>query len=511
MQILVDKTFNGRLTDLTVTHRNYSAIWNGEMFSRSKFQNLDTLFSNINGYLSTLPMESQDQLWVLYDDIFKMFEEITDSFRLHGQLQAKIAQIFLLVSFEDLKRWVRLHGVVCAPDDLRVDYQVLDNQMTQRLTYLRDDYYDLVIFSILLKLMVPIFGEAIRRIGKEVRNNFKEHFVFSLLSKTMLVSLPAFYRLRDYVEAKTLNEERKDPVEYRKLSAVFGGLGTSELPDWLLTKVIVRRVAIHEERTGDNIVANIYHAIEQQMFSLDKTFGGKINKKRLFKEQIEEDNTSIVENYKVKQEITNGDLCILSVYMEDYTTVIYHIDPSYDPELLSVCYANMQQHTGIAISKHLITITQWVMAKAISPRGIPSLNKAALLKALAVTQALLWHWGFMELAALMFSEVTPSTGIKSIIPASRLAKRTVDQLGELYPHYQLSLANSANTRTMNVAVKSINLLANELTQNDWLLRSPPALLKLIGVRDVNRSYVVSAEVRQQMAELIFKLYELRRI
>jgi len=510
MQLLVDKTFNGRLTDVNISHGESSKLWNVEMFNRSKFQNLELLFANLNGYLNTLPIESQDQMWMLYTEIFQIFDTVNDTMRLHQLLQAKIAQLYLLVSFEDLKRWVRLYGTICAPDDLKIDHQAIDSKMTQRLTYLKEDYYDLVVFSILLKLMVPVFGEAIRRIGKEVRSNFKEHYVFSLLSKSQLVSLPPFFRLRDYVEATTLNEERKDPAGYRKASAVFGGLGTSELPDWLLSKVIIRRVAIHEELTGDNVIANVYHAIDQQMFSLDKTFGGRVNKKELYNGSVEEDNASVVENYKVKQEITNGDLCILSVYMDDYLTAIAHVDPTYNPELLQICYANMEQNKHLSIGKHHITLTQWVMAKAIPPRGIPSLNKQSLLKALTITQALLWHWGFVELAALMFSEVTESTGLKSLIPPSRLVKKTVDDLAVMYPHYQLSTANSANTRTMNIAVKAINLMATELTQNDWVFLSPPSLLELIGVSDVNRAYSVSAEIRQQIAELIFKIYSLRR-
>ena len=510
MQFKVDTTYDRQLRDVLVSHDHESINWNAEMYSRSTLQKPEVLFDNLNSYLRALPIETQDRLWSLYKTLYENLETIHDPHRLHLVMQKMVAELYEILTFEDLKRWVLLHGHLNIPEDLKVAHGLHDTEMTKRLTYLRDDYYDLVVFSSLLKALIPLFGECVRRMSKEVRSKFKEHYAFSLLGTSVLLRLPAFYRLRDYVEAKTQNEERKNPAGYRKNSAIFGGLGTSELPDWLLAKALVRRVTIHEESVGDNVVANVYHTIDQQISSLDKTFNGRVNEKRLYNNQTDEDNVSIVENYKVKQEISDGDLAILSVYAEYPENIAQHVDPGYNPELLALCLANGVTKTRLSIGKPHLTLAQWVLARAITPRGIPALTKPVLLKALSVTQALLWHWGFTELAALVFAEPTASGSAVAIIPTSRLNKKTIDQLVECFPHYQLPTTAGANVRSYNVACKAIDTLAVELIQSDWLLQGPPGLYSSLRVTDPARPYVVSAEIRQQLSDLLIRLYNLRR-
>jgi hypothetical protein len=507
MQIKVDSTYAQQLRELVVSHAHESSSWNVEMYSRTTLQNANTLFDNLNGYFASLTLEKQETLWKCYQSILESMESISEPTRLHAYIQENVKTIYEILSFEELKRWTLLHGVVNMPVDLKLAHLPTDSELTQRLTYLRDDYYDLAIFSALLKALLPIFGECFRRVGKEVRSKFKEHYAFSLLSKSAVLKLPAFYRLRDYVEAKTQNEERKNPAGYRKNSAIFGGLGTAELPDWLLAKALVRRVAVHEETIGDNVVANVYHTIDQQISSLDKTFNGRVNEKKLYSGQTDEDNVSIVENYKVKQEISDGDLCVLSVYTDHPETVANHVDPSCNLYYLELCVSAAIKQTQLVIGEHHLTLAQWVLASAIPPRGIPALNKPTLLKALGVTQALLWHWGFKELALLMLANPTPTEHFSVSVPTSRLSKRAIDTFTELYPHYQLPSSASTGIRVTNVACRAIDLLASSLIQSDWIPGGPSELLVELKL-SFGEVWVVSAEIRQELAELVFKLNEL---
>lgn len=501
---------NGKLGILNLSHRGEEDEWNVDTYGRSTLQNIGSLFNNINGFLTQLNPELQDQIWNQYVRIKQHMDTISDPLRLHQAVQKEVAELYRLVSFDDLKKWVRLHGIIGAPEDLKADYSDVNNELTRRLTYLRDDYYDLAVMSTLLKLMVPIFGEYIRRMGKEVGTKFKEHYAFSLLGMSSFVKLAPFHRLRDYVEARTINEERKNPSGFRKNSAIFGGLGTAELPDWLLSRAVVRRVAIHEEAVGDNIVANVYHAVEQQISSLDKTFNGRVNEKRLFGGQTEEENVSVAENYKVKQPISDGDLCVLSIYTEQRFDMAGRVDPTFDREKLERCTEAAHANPYIRICTHHITLAQWTLAKAISPRGIPSLNKPALLMALAVTQSLLWHWGFRELAILMLAEPSSGVSMGASTPPTRLSKQRVDEFTELYPYYQ-RLSNSVNNpRGTNVACRAIDILTAELIQRDWVVKGPQALMVEHGLTGHDVNYVISAEIRQELAELVKKVNALRQ-
>lgn len=508
MRIEIGPGSGNKFVTLDLVHQDSSLEWNVDTYKRTEPSDVYSVFTNINGYMESLSEGVQNSIFGCYRKIQQTMDEVSDPLNLHMALQKQVFELYKNFDFDELKRWVRLHGQVGAPEDLKVDYTDISNELTRRLTYLRDDYYDLSILSAYLKPMVPIFGEYVRRMGKELGTEFKEHYAFSLMSKSNLIELPAFARLRDYVEAKALNEERKKPSEYRKNSAVFGGLGTEELPDWLLSRVVVRRVAIHEESVGVNIVANVYNALDQQLNGLDKTFRGRVNEKRLFGSTSEEDNVSVAENYKVKQEISDGDLAVLSIYTEEMYDMASRVDPTFDRRKIELCVESALSNDQLSIHQHHLTLTQWAVSKSISPRGIPSLNKPALLRAMAVTQGLLWHWGFQELALLMLAEPTKSASLAVGATTSRLGKRHTERFFELYPHYQPVSKSSHNLRNVNVACKAVDLIAADLVQCDWTSHGPAELQEEMGIKRGD-SHIISAEIRHTLGDLLLKLYDIR--
>jgi len=509
MRIDIGEGSGNQFVTLNMVHGDQEMLWNVDTYKRSIPADVNSVFNNINGYLESLSDTKQKKIFNIYHDIQTIMDEVSEGFHLHVKVQAKVKELFDQVSFEGLRKWIRFHGRVGAPGDLKVNYEGVDNELTRRLTYLRDDYHDLAVFSALMKLAVPIFGEYIRRMGKEVGTKFKEHYAFSLVSKSNIIELPAFLRLRDYVEAKAQNEERKKPGDYRKNSAVFGGLGTEELPDWLLSRAIVRRVAIHEEAVGDNIVANIFHAVDSQINSLDKTFNGRVNEKRLYGSATEEDNISVAENYKVKQEISDGDLSVLSIYTEEMYDMAGRVDPTFDREKIRLCSVALAERPMLKIVQHHLTLTQWTLAKAISPRGIPSLNKPALLKAMSVTQGLLWHWGFIELATLMSAEPSEEASVAAGAATTRLGKKHTERFFEIYPHYQPVSKSAHNLRNVNVACKAIDLIAADLVECDWVSHGPAELIKSLDLKPGDTPHVVSAEIRHLLGDLLLKVREVR--
>lgn len=517
MQIKVTKEVDGGMSALELIHGDETQEWQVPAYKTIKSTDVHSTFANINGYLSSLPVERQQVIYDTYTNIFETLETVSDTLRLHVALQKHTKKLYEQVSFDELKTWVRFQGRVGVPADLKRDYDGVNSVLTQRLTYLHDDYYDLAILSALFKLMVPVFGEYIRRMIKEVGSRFKEHYAFSLISRSNLVNLPAFIRLRDYVEAITQNEERKKPSDFRKNSAVFGGLGTEELPDWLLSRAVVRRLCVHEESLGENIVARVYRTVGSHMDALDKTFNGRVNEKRLFGSGSEEDNVSVAENYKVKQEISDGDLAVLSIYTEEMYGMASRVDPTCPLDKVTLCGKASESNAQLNIQQHHITLTQWVLSKTaashstdnakvkvVSPRGIPSLTKPSLLKAMAVTQAMLWHWGFEELALLMMAEPHPESSMAAGTATTRLGKKHTEMFFEMYPHYQPVSKSAHSLRNVNVACRAIDTLSLNMVENDWVAMGPKPLLDAFGLGQ-HEAHVVSAEIRQLLGDLLLKI------
>jgi hypothetical protein len=506
MRIDIEHTARGKLSFLKLSHKGKELIWNASTYDRTNFADIDSLFKEINSYFAYLPDEAQDAIWSVYEDSWEILETTNDPNRLHQKLQKEVKKLYEYIKFEDLKRWSLLYANIALPTNLKNDYGPGDvKQRTKDKTYLRDDYYDLAVLTIMLRPMVPIFGQYIKQVGKEVGTNFKEHVALGLLSKSGMLSSPVVQRLRTYVEATVKAEEHRD-------SAVLGGLGSAELPDWLLSKAIVRRVTLGEiNNPGNSIISNVYHTIDQLVNSMDRNFSGRVNPKKPYTGGNEEDNVSVAENYKVKQEISDGDLCVLSVYTQQMYDMVGRVDPTVDQELLNICAANANQYPRLKISQHHITLCQWVLATAISPRGIPSLNKPSLLRSIAATQSLLWHWDFKELAVLMFAEevVYEEVGIYGAADDStnKLSMEYVRILTEKYPHYQRQGGKDRKQqpRQVNVACKAIDKLSKELVANEWHLCGPERLLNELEYPGSDVPFIVPSDIRTQLADLIIKI------
>lgn len=493
---------SNELSTIRTVHGDEFLDWGvSVIYRRNNFKDLPNLFTQINAFFASLPTHKQDAIWAHYVAIHDVVKTVADQDRMKKRLIKLVREMYGFITSDDLVAWMRMHGKIWIPTTTKTEYE----DKPRDKTYLRDDYYQLGVMSIALRPMVPIFGEYVEQIVRQVGNNYKEWFALSLISESWLYECPPMERLIVYI---------KSYADLPKISngAVFKSLGTEELPDYLLAKVIVRKVSIGEVTVEDNnssVISNVFHTIDTSLNSLDRNFWkqGSIIPKRNAAEKAEEDNMSSAENYKIKQEVSNGDIIMLSVYTENYTAMAQKVDPTVPLELVEGFVGIVNQMSNMRIDQHHMTLSQWVMARSLSARAIPSLTKPALLRTIGVTQALLWHWGFKELAALMTAqpavyeeEFALSTGDFR----ARVSKEYIAALMERYPYAQRQGGKPTSIHQNNVAIRAINLLTSEMSKCYWSLNLPKELLPDVAKHVVNGDMVVPAEIKNQLARLILE-------
>lgn len=507
MQFVANSDSSTRhLSKITLYHDHHALHWNVDHYNRSNLKDIRQLFTNINNYIETLSLKDQSQLFSYYFSIKEALVEVRNHDELDYIIKENIQGVYKILKFDQLKAWSYTHAKIHIPFELKDSCDDVDNELTRKLTYLKKEYYDLVILSLLLRPLIPIFGEYIFTTRNEISPKFKEHYTLPLIDDE-LYDLPAFERLKEYVYASTEKEQVRSPSTFVRDSAIFGGLGTSELPDWLLSKVIIRKLVVQEEMSGDSMIANIFHYISQQISSLDKTFNGRVGKKKSFTINNEEDKVSVAENYKVKQTISDGDLTVISVYMEEPHKVAFTIDPTYNPELLDQCLTLIYQYPDLPIGILQITLSQWVLSKAIPARSVSSLNKKSLMNGVAITQALLWHWGSRELALLLVSEPSQYASMAAGKSSTRLNTKYTNYFFNHYPYYQQHNNTNNKKRNLNVACKAIDILEKELIKYDWYPKGPQKLLEEHQVL-ADISYIIPAEIKFHIADVLIKLHQL---
>jgi hypothetical protein len=58
--------------------------------------------------------------------------------------------------------------------------------------------------------MIPVWGEHITNVRREIGNNFKELDALTLISKSKLLSLPVFERLLNYISVTISKSQNPD-------------------------------------------------------------------------------------------------------------------------------------------------------------------------------------------------------------------------------------------------------------------------------------------------------------
>lgn len=468
----------GEFFSLIITeHKGERLEWNANDYERGNDRSSDMVFNHINKFFESLPMEKQDKIWECYVEIKEMIDVIYDANRLHTFLTESVAKLYKLLPLEDFNHWINIKSDIYIPLDIKKDYDIDDNL---ERTYVRADYANLILLSLSLRPIVPIWSEYNTKVKSLSGNTYKEHQSLRLLGKTEIIHHPAMEKLRDYVEsnAAAMVEIGSDG---HSTAAIINGLGTTELPGWLLALAIVRRVAIADLDGGSekgSIIANVYKYINNTIKGLDKRFKGKIKKKEQ-QSGDDEDNASVIEGYKVKQEQSDGDLVTLSIFTEHQADIIKRIEPDLDPFKLNACLKSIGSILELDIHPHQITLTQWVISPIIPGRGVPYLNKQALLNIMAICQAVLWHRGFNDLAKLITARPLLSDDEETMLGGyeqrSLIPKELMDELIRLYPYYPKLQNKQQGDRKSNPASKAIDILAKDLVREEWILLAPVEL------------------------------------
>lgn len=503
MKIEVGENAGADISTISIIHGSERVEWSAAEYERGNDRSPEAVFRHINEFWAHLPKAQQDAIFDVYARIKEALDTVFDHNRLHVRLIGLVEELYKHMSLEDFARWITFNSDIKVPSVIKDSYGPTDS--IDR-TYLRSHYQGLILLALALRPMVPIWSEYISRIKALAGNNYKEYRASGLLSRAPVMHSPEMKTLRNYVESNA-NVIMDTSGEGVSVASTLGGLGTAEMPDWLLALALVRRVAVGDlESDGEKgtIISNVHKYISSTIKSLDRRFKGKVRNKEQISDS-DDDNASIIENYKVKQDVSDGDLVALSIYTEKVNEIALRILPEINMDRLQICMNGLSRLSNKQIYPHQIALCQWVIHPVISARGVPFLNKPALLRIMGIVQAVLWHWGYPDLAALLGA--TPvvaesETMISGSEGRNRIPKELMDELVRLYPHYQQLSGKQQGERNLNVAGKAIDSLARDLTENEWQLTASKELLAELSGVSASGRMLAPPDIKIQLAKLI---------
>lgn len=490
---------------VVISNQDEELFWDVSAFDKSNFAGNFDMFQYNNEYWNRLSDQHKSAIFETFKQIRYAFDSMNDRTKLTSRLYILIQDLFEHHKLPEIEHWITFHSDIILPPDLIVDY-VESNEKTgsRDQTYLRSDYMHLLAMTVCLKLMIPIWGEFIVRTKYESGTEFKEYYAFLLLSKSSVFNSEAMNKLQTYVRCSIPAEQQK--------AAILGGVSSEDFPTWILALVVIRRLCISDIRghePNSSLIPYIYNHVKERVKRSDNNFVGVVKDKKPEGGGGGDSDSRIstLEGYKIKQEIPGGDVVMLEFAMRDTMLIAKQLCPEIDEALVTNALKTVKPLYTSQIYDPQIILLQWVFAPVISPRGILLLSKKTVVKALAATQAILWHRKHYALAGLATATVVTSSDeqyMSGVDSRARITKDLVEQLNIYFPYIRRSNAKAKSPRNSNQAIQSIDHLCELFSARNWMLTIDENKLQPLTGSNSIRRYYIPHNIRILVAEFVLE-------
>lgn len=473
MRIEVDATSpTGAFQSVCVVHGDKSIRWNTQTYSKLKFNDPAGIFKEVNEFWATLPEATQARVFDAYEKIYSCLTtpedgegQVVDSGQQAFKLKQYVAQIYESFHATDAEKIVNQLNLTY-PSTMPEDY---GSEGNNGRTHTRSDYRRLVQLAVRLRPMLPIFGQYIRTFHDVAGTQYRESSAVALLEHSDVLEMPAVEKLISFMEGALTNFKHRN-------STILGGLGTAEMPDWLVAKAVFRRVAPGEVHCMDDvssIISNVHNfVVKSTLDSVPRSFGGTRKKLRTPEGSKADENVSFLESIRIREEVSSGMKVLVNTYSRSILAIALRVDPSLPHEYVDSCVqVNMRRLAKVVHPVHEI-IARWVLSRGCPPSHYDLCQREGNYRYVAAAQALLWHWGYMDIAALMEAEPlqdATAAPMASLWMHDSISRDRLEKLRERYPHPLPLARRDQSPDEANVGVADITELARLIYNEEWLL------------------------------------------
>lgn len=494
--------------EICLSHGDASLAFSASCFGRRSFQQEFGMFDQINAYWATYSEREQGEIFEIYRRIAVLFSTASNRTSLMLEMNKEVVRLLDYHDFERAYQWVVFSSDIAIPDNFDRDYvHSIDKQGSREQTYIRADYTKLITLGLLLRTMIPVWGEFISNTWQETGTLYKEYYAFQLLNHSKMLHTEPFEKLFVYID-KTVGDDRANP------STIIEGISSEDFTTWMMALVVIRRLCIGDIRGQDqraNMVTFIHRYVSSKMKGSDIA-ADSIVKEKTYDDgggsrQIE-DKLSALERYKIKHDISLGEIMELEYSLANIYEVAFRLSANMSVELLDLCMANTQMLAQHRILDPQVMLLRWIMKPAISPRGLMYLSRETIVRAFGLLQAVLWARGHQYLALLSTSFANVVDGemhISGNDSRQRIPKELQSELDRLYPYSKIMGGKRTGQKLINLTVKSIETLADNLSMFSWTMTAHETLITEAFGNCNTRRIAVPSDIKIRLAKLVVEL------
>lgn len=517
--------------------------WNASIYSKIKELSARslTLFRETNDFLAWLPPDKLKAVEDYYRTVGATFARASAKHTttdkefiavvdvITEEITVATGKFFKSITLDLIKEWSSQYNGINIPD-LGEKHNVV---YTVEGTYLREDYIKLVDLCIAIRLMVPVWCEYISTVDTVVASNKYEVSCIELLRDAPgIIESEAMRKLSSYIEEKSQLEIGK------AATAIINGMPRSRIPEWILSITIVRRIGVGDISADDvrgNLITSIYGFVQGILNrDLDRKNAGTVRDKfRDDKSSDEFEKQSLIEQYRIKQDITEGDCSMYETWIVTYPEraaleLVKHREMTKEELALymkrvKTCIAYAEKLNELSLIDVQYTLLGWIVNDIVPYQLIcrvdpktghlaGRLDPAAKRKLLGIAQGFAWYFNLSDIAIALTAlhDVDFESNGLVAAPSFRLSPNMNERLSARYdqfhPNAPEAAADADYQRSNNVAAKAVREVIRGFNNKTFKARVPPELWDTAG--SFQRSgTVVFRGVSEQTVLLIETLCE----
>lgn len=492
------------LTDKVIITSKFSngdvVYWNAQVYSKIKELGLRAhkLFTEVNDFFNYLPPSKLSVVENYYRQVQEIIGKSNARFstvdteysaivdEITKDLTVATANLFNQVTLEDISAWSKTLPIK-VPDSIATTHS---GMYSVDGTYLVEDYKKLWCLCVAIRMMLPVWCEYINIINDVVSPSKHEVVCIGLLRDCDgIMNSDAMNKLRDYV-----NEKCK--LEISKVStAILNGLSRAEIPEWVISMTIVKRLGVSEISSNEDrshLVTSIFGYIQGILTrDLDRKNTGRVRDKFAFLTNDEDnDKHSLIEQYRVRQDITEGDVILYETYIQKYPEraaldlIKYRNIPQDQVELyldkVRKCIAYSTTLNTVQLIQSQNCILAWTVNDIVPYQLLDRLSPACFKILIGIAQGYIWYFNLPDIAVALTAHHDTSLENNLLMnsPNARVSPNMHQRLSSLYKHSHprsVTDSQSQNVNSENVGVNPIREVIRGLNNGMFTARAPDEL------------------------------------
>lgn len=494
--------------EVVITHLDDVVTFSISRFDKDSFFNKGyDVFEEINQFWESLPLTTQGRIFEIYKSIQIAYDSFANRQELTDFLTNCSTELLEIHNLEIISDWLSFRSSINIPTSFVEEYvHSIDSNTSRDKTYTRADYKDLVALSLCMRCMIPIWSDYINHTKDDTGNEFKEFYAFQLIRYSRVLNSSAMIKLRTYIESLTVDKHTPDNV--------LKGISSEDFVYWLLALLCIKRLTIADLRGVDektNIITFVYKFIVQRVQNRDNNFENSYKEKKFDDKGIgnQENKISTLEKYKIKTNISPGEIVELEFIMRDMYNVAGKLSSRVTREMIDESLQTSQILNQYSLLEPQLTLLSWVFKPVISSKGHLYLPKHVIVSALGTLESVLIARGHEYLALIASAYHVSSDKEMMISPVDSKMRMPVElsqQIEELYPFTRPIPARrlKSSGKSNNIALDTIDNLADMLMMYNWRTSAHPSRVKAILGTD-SRKISIKPNIKEYLGKLVIEL------